>query len=71
MFLVKDVLKIFSKFTGEHLCQSVISIKLLYNFIEITPRHGCSIEYLLNLFRTPYTKNISGRLLLYILPTFK
>ena len=26
VFLVKDVLKICSKFTGEHPCQSVISI---------------------------------------------
>ena len=29
MFLVKDVLKICSKLTGEHPCRSVISIKLL------------------------------------------
>ena len=36
VFLGKGVLKICSKFTGEHPCQSVISIKLLINFIEIT-----------------------------------
>ena len=30
MFLQKGVLKICSKFLGEHPCQSVISIKLLY-----------------------------------------
>ena len=35
VFLVKGVLKICSKFTGEHPCQSVISL-------EITLRHGCS-----------------------------
>ena len=32
MFLEKGVLKIFSKFTGEHPCQSVISINLLHIF---------------------------------------
>ena len=31
VFLVKGVLKICSKFTGEHPCQSVISIKLLWS----------------------------------------
>ena len=41
MFLGKDVLKVCSKFTGEHPCRSAISIKLLCNFIEITRRHGC------------------------------
>ena len=35
MFLVKSVLKKCSKVTGEHPCQSVISIKLLFSFIEI------------------------------------
>ena len=29
MFLRKDILKIHSKFTGEHPCRSIISIKLL------------------------------------------
>ena len=36
------VLKICSKFTGEHPYESVISLKLLCNFIEIALRHGCS-----------------------------
>ena len=36
VFLGKGVLKICSKFTGEHLCRSAISIKLQSNFIEIT-----------------------------------
>ena len=40
--LGKRILKICSKFTGKHPCQSVISIKLQSNFIEITLRHGCS-----------------------------
>ena len=33
MFLRKVVLKICSKFTGEHPCRSAISVKLLCNFI--------------------------------------
>ena len=42
VFLRKGVLKICSKFTGEHTYQGVISIKMLCNFIEITLQHGCS-----------------------------
>ena len=42
MLLRKAVLKICSKFTGEHQCGSVISIKLQGNFIEIALWHGCS-----------------------------
>ena len=42
VFLREGILKICSKFTGEHPCRSVISIKLLCNFIEMTLRHGCS-----------------------------
>ena len=65
MFLEKSVLKIRCKFTGEYPCRSVISIKLLCNFTEITLRHGCSPVNLLHIFRTPFTENTSGRLLLY------
>ena len=54
MFLVKGVLKICSKFRGEYPCRSVISIKLLCYFIEITLRHGCTpvnlLHILLNTF---------------------
>ena len=64
MFLVKGVLKICNKSTGQHPCRSVISIKLQSNFIEITLRHGCSPVNLLHIFRTPFTKNTSERLLL-------
>ena len=53
MFLRKGVLKICRKFAGEHACQSVISIKLQSNLIEITFRHGCSPVILLHIFRTP------------------
>ena len=41
VFLGKSVLKICTKFTGEHPMRSVVSIKLLCSFIEITVRHGC------------------------------
>ena len=66
MFLVKGVLKICSKFTGEHPCRSVVSMKLLCNFVEITLRYGCSPVNLLHIFITPFSKNNSGWLLLYI-----
>ena len=56
----RGVLKICSKFTGEHPCRSVILIKLLSNFIEITPRHGCSANLLYN-FRTPFPRNTPWR----------
>ena len=52
VFLRKGVLKIYSKFTGEHPCQKVISIKLQSSFIEITLRHGCSPVNLLYIFST-------------------
>ena len=63
VFLGNGVLKICSKFTGEHSYRSVISIKLL-NFIEITLLHGCSPVNLLHIFRTTFHKNTSRRLLL-------
>ena len=49
LFLRKCVRKICSNFKGEHPCQSVISIKLLCNFIEITLRHGCPPVNLLHI----------------------
>ena len=49
-----------SKFTGEHPCRSVISLKLQSNFIEIALRHRCSPVNLLHIFRTPFPKNTSG-----------
>ena len=49
VFLRKGVLKICSKFTGEHPCQSVISIKLYSNVIEITLQHDCSPVNLLHI----------------------
>ena len=59
MFFGQDVLKICSKFIGEHPCQSVISIELLCNFIEIALRRGCSPVNLLHIFTTAFPKNHS------------
>ena len=53
-FLIKGVLKICSKFTGEHPYRSA---KLQSNFIEITFQHGCSPVNLLHIFRIPFLKN--------------
>ena len=64
MFLGKDVFKIGCKFTREHPYRSVISIKLLSNFIEITLLHGWSLVNLLHIFRIPFPKNTSEWLLL-------
>ena len=64
MFLEKGVLKICSKFTGEHPCWSAISTKLLCIFIEVALLHECSPANLLNILRTPFLRNTSGWLLL-------
>ena len=65
VFLRKGVPKICSKFTGEHPCRSVILINLQSNFVEITLRHGCSLN-LLHIFGTPFPNNTSGWLLLNV-----
>ena len=63
MFLIiKSVLKLSCKFTGEHTCRSVISIKLLRNLIEITLWHGRSAVNLLHFLITLFPKNANGRL---------
>ena len=71
VFLEKGVLKICSKFTGEHPCRSAISISLLCNFIEIALRHGCSPVNLLHIFRASFFKNTSGGLLLNFVKLFE
>ena len=38
------------------------------NFTEIALQHGCSPVHLLHIFRTPFPRNTSGWLLLYIQP---
>ena len=42
----------------------MFSIKLLFNLIEITRRHGFSPANLFHIFRTSFYKNISGGMLL-------
>ena len=61
VFLGKGVLKIWSKFTGEHPCSSV-------SLIHCTSPYGCSpVMYkicCMPVFRTHFSKNTSGWLLL-------
>ena len=66
MFFGKDVLKICSKFLGEHLCRSANWIKLQSNFTEIALWPGCSPVNLLHIFRTSFPKSTSGGLLIEI-----
>ena len=66
MFLRKDVLKICSKFTGEHSSQSVISIKLLCSFIEIELWHVSSAVNLLRISRIPFPRKTAVWPLLHI-----
>ena len=74
MFLEKGVLKLCSKFTGEHPCRSAISKKLQSNFIEIALQHGCSLVNLLHIFRITtlyFSKklfNIAGKNISKLLP---
>ena len=55
VFVGKGVLKIYRKFTGEHPCRSVISIKLQSNFIEIALRHRCTPVNLLYILEHLWT----------------
>ena len=59
VFLLKCVLTICNKFTGEHPQRSVVSIKLFYNFIEITLRHVYSPVNLRHIFKRSFPKNTS------------
>ena len=63
---MKGVLKICSKFTGERPCRSVISIKLICNFIEITVWHEYCPENNLRICRAPFYQNSSGEVFLYM-----
>ena len=62
VFLQKVALKMCSKFIGEHLYGSVISINLQSNFLEITLPHGCSPANVLYIFTTTLYENTSGGL---------
>ena len=66
--LEKGVLKICSKFTLEHPCRIVISIKLR-NFIEIALWHGCCPVNLLHILRASFPRKTSGRGCFCILQT--
>ena len=66
MFFKKCVLEICSKYTGEHPCGHVISVRLQTNVIEITFLHGCSPVNLLQICRTAVLSNTCGELLLQI-----
>ena len=60
-----------SKSPGERPCQSVVSSKLLCNFIEITLQYGCFPVNLRYIFGTAFLKNTSRWLLLYFKNHFK
>ena len=66
MFLGNGVLKICSKFTGEHSCRSATSIRLQSNFIEIILRHGWSPVNLLHFFIDNMNngENVKGTMLI-------
>ena len=66
MFFKKCVLEISSKYTGEHPCGHVISVRLQTNVTEITFLHGCSPVNLLHICRTAVLSNTCGELLLQI-----
>ena len=62
--LSQGVLKIYNKLTEEYPCWSVISVKLLWNFIEIAHWYGFSPIILRHIVRTTFYKKIYGWLLL-------
>ena len=63
MFLGKGVLKIFSKFTGEHPCQGAISKKVALQLYGSRTLAWCSAVNLLHIFRIPFPKNTTEGLL--------
>ena len=63
VFLGKGIAKIWSKFTGEHQCRSVISVKLFCDFIETIFWHGC-FPVNLFVFRIPFPQITSRQLVL-------
>ena len=63
--LKKRCSKKMQQFYRRHPCWSVISIKLLCNFIEVARWHECSPVNLSYTFRTPFPRSTSGWLLLH------
>ena len=64
MFLWKGVLKICSKFKGEHASESLISKKFDFHF-QIIILHRCAPVNLLHTSRTLFHKNTFEKLLLW------
>ena len=62
LFFKKGVRQICSRFTGEHLCSSAFSMKLLCSFIKIMLLHRRSAVYLRHILTRP-NENIYWRLL--------
>ena len=54
VFLGKDVLKLCSKFTGEHPCRSVILVKLLCKFKYHRASVILDIAFLITFFQFDY-----------------
>ena len=65
LYKISGALKVCRKFTGKHPCRNMISVKLLWNFIEIVLRLECSPVNLLHIFRTLFPKNASTSGFLY------
>ena len=60
------VLLLLIKYSFQHPCWSVVSLKLLCNFIETAFGFGCSLMKLLYIFRAAFYKNTLGKLLLHL-----
>ena len=58
MFIKTAFLQLYSKFTGEHTCGSVIQIKLVSNFTELTFLYGRFAVYFLHICRTFFEENL-------------
>ena len=61
VFCKKGALRNFIKFTGKHLCQSLIFNKVL---LKMRLWHRCFPMNFVKFLRTPFLQNTSGRLLL-------
>ena len=58
--------KVFSKYAANLQENTHIEVRFQSNFIEMALRHWCSPVNLLHIFRTPFPKNTSGWLPLYV-----
>ena len=71
VFYKKGILKIFAKFTGKHLRQSLFFNKVgdlsLVTLLKKRLWHSCFPVNLSKFLRKPFLQNTSGQLLLYLL----